>query len=68
MDHGRRPGRVEEPGVPIGLPPDPVRRAPLRLPALDDLTYAVGLSLVGRVDDDPIADMRFHGGLQAAAL
>ena len=31
--------------------------------ALDHLSSALGFPLVGGVDDDPIADMRFHGGL-----
>ena len=67
MDHGRRSGRVEEPGVPIGLPPDPVRRAAFRLVALQDLTHPLGFALVSGVDDDPIADMGFHDGLLAVA-
>jgi hypothetical protein len=66
MDHGRRPGRVEEPGVTIGLPADPVRRAALRLMALQDLADALRFPLVGGVDDDAISDMRFHGDLPAA--
>jgi hypothetical protein len=67
MDHGRRSGRVEEPGVPIGLPADPVRRTAVRLVALQDLTHPLRFALVGGVDDDPIADMCLHGGLLAVA-
>jgi hypothetical protein len=67
MDHGRCSGRVEEPGVPIGLPSDLVRRPAVRFVALQDLTDPLRLALVGGVDDDPIADMGFHDGLLAVA-
>src|SRR4051794_41090731 len=68
MDHGRRPGRVEERGVPVGLPAHPVRRAAVRLVTLQDLTHPFGLPLVGGVDDDAVSDMSFHGSLRRGVV
>ena len=67
VDHGRRPGRVEEPGGAIGLPAHPVRRAAIRLVALEHLTHAIGFPLVRRVDDDAVSDMSFHGSLPGSS-
>ena len=63
VDDGRGAGRVEERGVPVGLPPHAVRRASIGLVALDHLTGAVRLALMGGVDHDSIPDMRFHDDL-----
>ena len=66
MDDGRGPGRVEQRGVPVGLPPHAIGRASPGFVALHDLADALRFPLVGGVDDDAISDMRFHGDLPAA--
>ena len=53
--------------MPVGLPPHAVGRPTAGLVALDDLADPLRLSLVGGVDDDPVPDMSFHGGLGGTA-